>query len=147
LRRELLARARKDVPSLSPARADVLAALGMNLLNQSKGAEAEPVLRECLKVRATAIPDHWSRFNAMSCLGYAMAGQGKYAEAEPLVVDGYAGMKAREATIPPQGRVRLTEAAARVVALYEAWGKPEPARAWRARLGLATLPADVFARP
>jgi hypothetical protein len=31
--------------------------------------------------------------------------------------------------------------------LYEAWGRPEQARAWKARLGLADLPDDVFARP
>jgi hypothetical protein len=33
------------------------------------------------------------------------------------------------------------------VRLYEAWGKTELAAAWKERLGLADLPADVFARP
>jgi hypothetical protein len=33
------------------------------------------------------------------------------------------------------------------VKLYEAWGHPEQARAWAAKLGLANLPEDVFARP
>lgn len=42
---------------------------------------------------------------------------------------------------------RLSEVASRVVRLYEAWGKPEQAAAWKAKLGLADLPADVFARP
>jgi hypothetical protein len=46
--------------------------------------------------------------------------------------------------IPPQGKPRLPEAAERVIRLYEAWGKPEQAAAWKARLGLADLPADVF---
>jgi hypothetical protein len=147
LRRERLAWGRKNLPPRGPALTGVLAELGMNFLNQSKWAEAEPVLRECLAIREGAIPDHWLRFNAMSLLGGVLTGQGKYAEAEPLVVGGYEGLKAREATIPPPGEPRLPEAAARVVALYEAWGKPEQARAWRARLGLATLPADVFARP
>jgi serine/threonine protein kinase/tetratricopeptide (TPR) repeat protein len=147
LRRELLARLRKSLPPASPELSSLLAQLGLDLLNQSKWADAEPVLRECLAIRARAIPDHWSQFNAMSLLGGALTGQGKYAEAEPLVVAGYEGLKAREATIPAQGLARLSEAAARVVALYESWGKPEPARDWRARLGLATLPADVFARP
>ena len=34
-----------------------------------------------------------------------------------------------------------------MVRLYEAWGKPEQAAAWKAKLGLPDLPADVFARP
>jgi hypothetical protein len=34
-----------------------------------------------------------------------------------------------------------------LVRFYEAWGKPKEARAWALKLGLADLPADVFARP
>jgi eukaryotic-like serine/threonine-protein kinase len=76
-----------------------------------------------------------------------LIGQGRYAEAEPLVVTGYESMKSREASIPPEGKVRLNEAAERVVWLYEAWNKPEKANEWKARLGLSVLPAEVFARP
>ena len=39
----------------------------------------------------------------------------------------------------------LAESAERVVQLYEAWGKTELATMWKAKLGLADLPADVFA--
>ena len=103
--------------------------------------------RMCLAIRAKAEPEAWSRFNTMSLLGEALLGQGRHAEAEPLVVSGYEGLKAREASIPPQARSRLDEAAERVVRLYEAWGKPAQAAAWKAKLGLADLPKDVFARP
>ena len=65
----------------------------------------------------------------MSLLGEALRGQCRYAEAEPLLVAGYEGLEAREATIPPPGRPQLAEAADRVVALYEAWGRPEQAAA------------------
>ena len=41
---------------------------------------------------------------------------------------------------------RLAGAAGRVVELYEAWGKPDLAARCRVELGLADLPADVFAR-
>jgi hypothetical protein len=116
-------------------------------MKRAKWTEAEPLLPECLAIRARAAPDDWSRFNTMSLLGEALLGQGRYAEAEPLVVPGYEGMKAREAAISPQGRPRLFEAAERVVRLYEAWGKPGQATAWKSKLGLADLPADVFARP
>jgi hypothetical protein len=102
------------------------------------------VLRECLAVREKAVPEDWSRFNAMSLLGGALLGQGKYAEAEPLVVRGYEGIKAREAKVPPPARVRLPEAAERVIRLYESWGKPEQAAEWKHKLGLDDLPGDVF---
>jgi hypothetical protein len=41
----------------------------------------------------------------------------------------------------------LSEAADRVVRLYEAWGKPRLAAQWKLKLGLADFPAEVFARP
>jgi hypothetical protein len=42
--------------------------------------------------------------------------------------------KAREARIPPPAKPRLTEAAERVVKLFEAWGKKDEAARWRAKL-------------
>ena len=83
----------------------------------------------------------------MCLLGGALLCQGRYAEAEPRIVGGYEGMKARESKIPAQSKFNLSEAAVCVVRLYEAWGKPDQAKAWASRLGLADLPADVFARP
>ena len=35
----------------------------------------------------------------------------------------------------------------RVIRLYEAWGRPDKAAEWKVKLGLADLPADVFAPP
>jgi hypothetical protein len=151
LLRDLLARQRKAAPPDSPALAATIAQLGMTLLQQRKWSDAEAILRECLKIREAKVPDDWSRFNTMSQLGGSLLGQGRYGEAEPLIVQGYEGMKAREAKIPPPGRPRLPEAADRLVALYKAWDKPEQAARWRAKLGRdwtpSELPADVFARP
>jgi len=137
---------RKSSRSDSPDLAAALASLGQVLLLLEKGSEAEPFLRECLAIREKALPDDWSRRYATSLLGGALLGQGRYAEAEPLVVQGYEGMKAREAKIPAQAKPHLAEAAERVVRLYEAWGKPSQAAAWKDKLGLADLPAEVFAR-
>jgi tetratricopeptide (TPR) repeat protein len=145
LLRDVLARRRKTAPPDSPVLAASLAQLGMTLLHQRKWSEAEAVLRECLTIRAAKLPGDWSRFNSMSLLGGALQGQRRYAEAEPLIVQGYEGLKAREGTIPPLARPRLPEAAERVVRLYEAWGQPEQAAAWKAKLGLGDLPTDVFA--
>jgi eukaryotic-like serine/threonine-protein kinase len=144
LRRELIALRRKTVPPDSPALAGDLAGLGSNLLKQYQWAEAAPVLRESLKIRQAKQPSDWSTFNTRSLLGGSLVGQQNYAEAEPLIVGGYEGLKARAARIPTPDRPRLSEAARRVVELYEAWGQTDKAAAWRAKLGLADLPADVF---
>jgi tetratricopeptide (TPR) repeat protein len=124
-----------------------LALLGECLYHQSKWAAAKPELRQSLKIIEKTEPDAWTTSHTRSLLGGSLLGQGRYAESEPLIVPGFEGMKAREAKIPAERRPRLAEAAERVVRLYEAWGQPEQARAWRAKLGLADLPDDVFARP
>ena len=111
-----------------------MAPFGLSLIQQGKWTEAEPVLRECLAIREKSQPDEWTTFNTRSLLGGSLLGQKKYAEAEPLIVSGYEGMKAREARIPAPGKPRLTEAAERVVQLYEAWGKKDKAAEWRAKL-------------
>jgi eukaryotic-like serine/threonine-protein kinase len=104
-------------------------------------------MRECLAIRLKTRPDEWLRFKTMSELGGALLGQARYADAEPLIIRGYEGLVARTGAIPPPRKSRLPEAAERVVRLYELWGRPDEASQWKARLGLAVLPADVFARP
>ena len=82
----------------------MLAALGLNLLKQQKYADAEPLLRECLKIREQKEPDDWRTFNTKSLLGGSLLGQEKYAEAEPLLLAGYEGMKQREERFRPRAR-------------------------------------------
>ena len=147
LRRNALALRRKAARPDSPLLADDLTDLGRNLLTQHRASEAEPLLRDCLAIRGQAAPDDWKHYDAMSLLGEALLGQGRYTESEPLIVPGYEGMKERQAKIAVLDRSRLREAAERVVRLYEDWGKAEQATAWKAKLRLPDLPADVFARP
>jgi hypothetical protein len=64
-------------------------------------------------------------------LGAALAGQKKFAEAEPLLLDSYQRMKQVAAQMPPEAKIRLVEAAQRLVDLYEAWDRPESATQWR----------------
>jgi serine/threonine protein kinase/uncharacterized protein YebE (UPF0316 family) len=134
LSRQGLERARKQFGAADPRTAGAMAQLAMSLVQQRKWTEAEPVLRECLAIREKAQPDDWSTFNTCSLLGGSLLGQGRFAEAEPLVVSGYEGLKARAAKIPPPAKPRLTEAAERVVKLYEDWGKKDRAAEWRAKL-------------
>ncbi len=147
LRRQVLTDLRKRVTPDSHALGGQLALLAGDLLRQSRWTEAEPLLRECLAIRLRTCPDEWLRFNTMSELGGALLGRARYAEAEPLIIRGYNGLIARTGAIPPPDKPRLPEAAERVVRLYESWGRPDEASRWKARLGLAGLPADVFARP
>ena len=147
LLRDRLERARKRFGSSDQRTAAAMASVGSNLIKQQKWPEAETILRELVSIREKALPDDSLRFNAMSQLGGALLGQGRYAEAEPLVIDGYEGMKARAARIPPAGEVSVSEAAERVIRLYQAWGKPQKAAEWKVKLGLADLPDNVFGRP
>jgi serine/threonine protein kinase/tetratricopeptide (TPR) repeat protein len=134
LLQEQLNEIRKAAPKDSPQLADRIAQISMALLELQKGAEAEPLLRECLAIRQKTQPDAWSTFNTQSMLGGALLGQKKYADAEPLLLAGYQGMKKQEAQIPLEGKVRLTEAVERLVQLYEATGKKDEAAKWRKEL-------------
>jgi serine/threonine protein kinase/tetratricopeptide (TPR) repeat protein len=121
-----------------------LALVGLSLLEQSKWLKAEPILRECLAIRQKVQPDEWTTFDTRSMLGQGLLGQGKCAEAEPLIVSGYEGMKTRQEKISGMAKLRLGEAADRIIRLYEAWGKPDKTDAWKRKLGLADLPAWVL---
>jgi hypothetical protein len=104
-------------------------------------------LTEALVIRGAATPHDWERYEAMSLLGEPLPGEGRHSDAEPLVLAGYEGMKAREARIAVLERTRLRQAAEWVVHLYEAGNQPEQAAAWKVKLGMPDLPADVFAQP
>jgi tetratricopeptide (TPR) repeat protein len=112
--------------------ADALDQVGRNRLRAGTFAEAEPPLRECLEIRAKALPADWKTLNTRSLLGGALLGQKKYAEAEPMLRQGGEGMKALEKVIPPIDRPRLAEAVDRLIALYTATNRPDEVRKWRA---------------
>lgn len=103
------------------------------VLGDGRAEEAEGMLRGILRDRlaAGAKGDHWIVGEAQSLLGACLAEQGKYAEAEPLVVSGYEIMRAGIGETAYETRMGLR----RVVALYEAWGKPEEAAKYRAIAG------------
>jgi tetratricopeptide (TPR) repeat protein len=147
LRRSLLERARRSAPSESPELAGALANLGKDLLVQGKPADAEPYLRESLAIREKKLAYDWTRYSDMSLLGGALSGQKKFAEAEPLLIQGYEGIKVRESKIPPQGKINIPEAAARIVSLYEAWEKPEKAAEWREKIKAAAAEEKASADP
>jgi hypothetical protein len=139
-RRKWLAVVRERSGAQSAPYADELAALGGNLLHQQKWADAESVLRDCLAIRGQFQPDAWTTFSTQAMLGGALLGQKKHADAAPLLLKGYAGMKRRAATIPPQGKLLLTDAVQWLIGLYEATGNQDEAARWRTELGKVQVP-------
>jgi serine/threonine protein kinase/tetratricopeptide (TPR) repeat protein len=129
---EQLPEVRKTLPRDDPQLTRLLAQIGWLLLEQKKWAEAEPLLGECLTIRAKTQPDAWNTFNTQAMLGGALLGQKKYADAEPLLLKGYEGMKAREQTIPPYSKKVLPEAIDRLIELYTATNRPDEAKKWQA---------------
>jgi len=131
LYREVVEKDRKTYGPGTPHGARLLTLLALNLLRQRKGAEAEPILRECLAVWEKKAPAGWEAFEAKALLGVALLVQKKYAEAEPLLRAGYEGLKQRAARIPPWYRARLREPLDWLIKLAETQGNKEAAEKWR----------------
>jgi tetratricopeptide (TPR) repeat protein len=104
-------------------------------LQQQQFAQAEPLVREVLGNWEKTAPDGWKRFYAQALLGACLAGRAQYIEAEPLLLAGYEGMVQREAAIPSESRRVIAQAGARIVQLYESWGKSAQAAGWREQTG------------
>jgi serine/threonine protein kinase len=103
--------------------------------------KVESVRRQIVAVYETISPDAWVTFQGRSMLGENLLRQKKYADAEPLLLAGYQGMKARESKIlVPYAQQLIREAAARLVALYDAWGKKDKAEEWRKKLDAPRVP-------
>jgi eukaryotic-like serine/threonine-protein kinase len=145
--REALERTRERHGEASLPTAGPLASLARNLLRQKKYADAEQPLRECLTIHERELSDDWSTFERKTMLGGSLLGQKKYADAEPLLLAGYDGMSRRESRIPVAEKMRLTEAAERLVEFYDATGKKNEAAEWRKTLetrdGGGTIIGDV----
>jgi serine/threonine protein kinase/tetratricopeptide (TPR) repeat protein len=129
--REVVAYLREHPVSDPLAYAEQLGELADNLLAQKKYAQAEPIARECLRIRSEKRPDRWVTFYARTALGGALLGQGKYAEAEPLLIQAFEGMKARESQMRPSSKSLMMEPLERLVQLYDARGKGAEAARWR----------------
>jgi hypothetical protein len=128
LARDLLTASRKLLPPDHPDVAFALVLLGDCLSESGRAAEAEPLLRHCLTIREKQFaPGNWRIASARSVLGACLARQKKFAEAEPLLLTGYE----RLTTAPGARTRRIAEAHDRVIDLYEKWGKPAQAAAWR----------------
>jgi tetratricopeptide (TPR) repeat protein len=133
-------RKRDDSLGRRQGTANALGWLARNLLLQEQYTAAEPLAREAVAIFARQPPEDSRRFYWVSLLGAVLLGQQRYAEAEPLLLQGYEGMKQREAALPANERRRLTEAGERVVRFYEVTNQTEKARLWREKLQASSHP-------
>jgi len=127
--RQALEAQRKIFPKGHRDTADTLVGLGLLLTEHERARDAEPLLREALSIDQKVLPKgDWQSADAQSALGECLAAMKRFDEAEPLLTESYATLKARRGETDMYRR----RAAARLVNLYQAWGKPGKAALYRA---------------
>ena len=102
---------------------------GLQMYRASRFRAAEILLRENLDLRERTMTDPWTTFHSKFMLGCALLAQKKNADAEPLLLAGYEGLK-QPANLAPDRNFRLSEAAARLVELYEALDDKDQTAKW-----------------
>jgi serine/threonine protein kinase/tetratricopeptide (TPR) repeat protein len=108
-----------------------------------KSAEAVALAREEAQAARRQFPPGSAELAAaLAPAGQALMEVGAHVDAEPLLLDNYRGLKYAADEAPSQDQqVLLRDAAARLVHLYEAWGKADEAAKWRKEFD-APAPAD-----
>ena len=114
---------------------------GQALLSYRRGdaIRAETTFREVLRIYTQTLPaEHPFEAEAKSGLGACLAAQGQYTEAEPLLKEGYTLLVEKRS--PRHANTR--RALEHLIALYDAWGKPDEAARYQAVLDAATASSD-----
>jgi serine/threonine-protein kinase len=114
---------REVVRADDPVRAFPLVDLAAIYLTQGRGREAEPLLREAVAIRRQAADDDTDLGQALSDLGACLTTLARYPAADSALAEGYAVLLSAEGADDERTGV----ARDRLIALYEAWGKPERA--------------------
>jgi len=105
------------------------AQFGIFLVRTGRLDEGERRVREALRIFESAHqPGHFQIDMARSMLGECLTVRGRYEEAERFLVDAYEALRDKLG----EGAGVTRRARAGVVGLYEAWGRPDRAAAYRA---------------
>ncbi len=131
LYREALAIRRKALGNDHKQTALNMARLAGVLAESGRSVEAESLAREGVRGLRDKFPaDDADRAEGESILGLCLVRVQRFEEAEPLLLNSYGVLQSKE----PQRR-RTQRALQGVIGLYEAWGQPEKAKEWQAKLG------------
>jgi tetratricopeptide (TPR) repeat protein len=126
--RQVLAMRGRVLPDGHPMVAATQHVGGLALLDLGRPREAEPLLRESLELRRQALPPgHWLLASSESVLGACLTAERRFPEAEALLLHAHARLESSQG----HDHERTLEGRQRLVALYEAWGQPDRAAAWR----------------
>jgi eukaryotic-like serine/threonine-protein kinase len=130
--------ARKALPLMRAARGDRHSQTASVMVNVARFAidrgqfhEAETLLVPALKIRQQTFPANDRRVAiAKNWLGAAYTGLHHYAQAEPLLLDAERNL----AGVPDVWVAEKRSVLTHLITLYDAWGKPNQASPYRARL-------------
>jgi tetratricopeptide (TPR) repeat protein len=130
LYREALAIRRKALGNDHKQTALNMTRLAGVLAESGRSVEAESLAREGVRGLRDKFPaDDADRAEGESILGLCLVRVQRFGEAEPLLLNSYGVLQSKE----PQRR-RTQRALQGVIGLYEAWGQPEKAKHWGAKL-------------
>ncbi len=105
--------------------------LGVNLVEQRKYSQAEPILRQAFTYRDKGDRDDWQLYRAQAFLGASLSGLKQYPEAEKFLLSGQQGLGQRVSRMPANQKKWVRFSADQLVDLYSGWGKPDEAVQWR----------------
>jgi len=105
-------------------------ALGRLFTERGRPDGAEPLLRHAIASLRTDSAPQWRRAYAEVLLDACLTSRRRFEEAEPLLQGGYAVLHMKRGDNRDEPRYAATA----LVALFEAWDKPDEAATWRANL-------------
>jgi hypothetical protein len=79
-----------------------------------------------------------------SLLGASLRAQGRFEQAEPLLLSAYQALTLHQREIPWDSRSAIEQTSHRIIQLYQSWGKPDKAEAWRREHPSSSRPANFI---
>ncbi len=105
--------------------------LALILTDRGEAAEAESLYRSALDICTRELPEgHWRTAVYRGHLGAQLAAAARFDEAEPLLISAWETVSASQG----EGSRRTQAIIRELVELYDAWGRPDDAAFWRAKL-------------
>jgi tetratricopeptide (TPR) repeat protein len=131
LARQVVERRGRALPDGHPIVAAAMLVLGRSLTAAGRPSEGLPYLQQALARRQEGLPpNHWLLASTASTLGGTLTALRRYGEAESILVPSFERLRDDRG----MRHERTLDALRRLIALYEAWPKPERAAHFRSLL-------------